>query len=128
MGTPQHNTQYRLTEVFTPEMRDRQARGKNPYSKSSDDSDDDGPMMVGNRGGIDSDSFAERERKGEAMSVLDSPDTLMAHALANNDSVTGQRLRWMRQLCGIEEKPPAEAKSPGPARNKNRHTSDRSGR
>lgn len=47
-------SQYHLSEVFTPEMRDRQARGKDPYFKveTSEDSDtsDDGPMRLG-RGG-----------------------------------------------------------------------------
>ncbi|KAH6996855.1 hypothetical protein EDB80DRAFT_135473 [Ilyonectria destructans] len=125
-------SQYHLSEVITPEMRDRQARGKDPYFKveTSEDSDtsDDGPMMLG-RGGPVIESFADRERKGEAISILDNPENLMAHAQANDDSISGQRLRFMRQLCGIEQKRRGGGgKSASAGRNKNRRVSDRGGR
>ncbi|KAF7540788.1 hypothetical protein G7Z17_g12111 [Cylindrodendrum hubeiense] len=131
MATATQKTQYRPSEVFTPEMRDRQARGKDPYSKGegSEDSDgsDAGPIRLG-RGGLATESFAERERKGEAMSILDNPETLMAHAQANDDSISGQRLRFMRQLCGFDQKPDVGGTPAGAGRNKSRRVSDRGGR
>ncbi|KAM5355669.1 hypothetical protein ACJ41O_002315 [Fusarium nematophilum] len=123
-----HHYQHRPSE-WTPEMRDRQARGKNPYSKGdgsddSDISDPEAPMRLGAQETLE--SHNERERKGEAMYVLDNPEALMAHAQANGDSVTGQRLRFMRQLCGFDDKhvePAVPARS-----NKNRRVSDRGAR
>ncbi|KAH6990527.1 hypothetical protein BKA56DRAFT_667088 [Ilyonectria sp. MPI-CAGE-AT-0026] len=126
------NSQNKLPAAFTPEMRDRQARGKDPYFKdeTSEDSDssDDDPLTLG-LGAPIIESFADRERKGEAISVLDHPETLMAHAQANDDSISGQRQRFMRQLCGIEQKPRSgRGKSAGAGRNKNRRVNDRGGR
>ncbi|QUC23837.1 uncharacterized protein UV8b_08078 [Ustilaginoidea virens] len=72
-------------EPFTPAMRDRQARGKNPYKLTSR-----------------TESFQDRERRDFALSVLDSPEQLMMYALSAGDSVPGQRVRFMRMLCGFE--------------------------
>ncbi|KAF4976883.1 hypothetical protein FZEAL_6505 [Fusarium zealandicum] len=122
-------SQYHHPRNWTPEMRDRQARGKNPYSKAegsedSDVSDADAPMRLGTRQVVE--SHSERERKGEAMYVLDNPEALMAHAQASGDSITGQRLRFMRQLCGFDDKRD-EAASSGRS-SKSRRVSDRGGR
>ncbi|KAJ4328283.1 hypothetical protein N0V84_001323 [Fusarium piperis] len=84
---------------FTPEMRDRQARGKDPekeeevLAKERVETDDD----------ASENSSYEKERRGEAMSVLDNPEALLAQAQANDDSVTGQRARFLRQLCGYDD-------------------------
>ncbi|CAF3555662.1 unnamed protein product [Fusarium graminearum] len=94
----QHTHNNRSTE-WTSEMRDRQARGKNPYVEESDASDAE-PMRLG--GYHIAESHMERERRGEAMFVLDNPEALMAHAQASGDSIAGQRLRFMRQLCGFD--------------------------
>ncbi|KAF4451088.1 hypothetical protein FALBO_16383 [Fusarium albosuccineum] len=118
----------RHSSEWTPEMRDRQARGKNPYSKGegSEDSDtsDAEPMRLGARHVVE--SHTERERKGEAMYVLDNPEALMAHAQATGDSITGQRLRFMRQLCGFDEK--RQESTPSARSSKNRRVSDRGDR
>ncbi|RGP80365.1 hypothetical protein FLONG3_1514 [Fusarium longipes] len=95
----QHSHNHRPSE-WTREMRDKQARGKNPYSEESDASDAE-PMRLGGHTHI-AESHMEKERRGEAMFVLDNPEALMAHAQANGDSVAGQRLRFMRQLCGFD--------------------------
>ncbi|KAJ3516854.1 hypothetical protein NM208_g14789 [Fusarium decemcellulare] len=71
-------------------------------------------------------SHTERERKGEAMYVLDNPEALMAHAQATGDSITGQRLRFMRQLCGFDEK--RQESTPSARSSKNRRVSDRGDR
>ncbi|KAF7559895.1 hypothetical protein G7046_g4276 [Stylonectria norvegica] len=90
---------------ITNEMRDLQARGKDPYAKTPGHDDVPGDADTRRRLGRGGkrETFAQHERKGEALSVLDSPEALMAHAQAHGDSVTGQRLRFMRQLCGFEE-------------------------
>jgi hypothetical protein len=77
----QHSHNNRSSE-WTSEMRDKQARGKNPYSEDSDASDTE-PMRLG--GHRIAESHMERERRGEAMFVLDNPEALMAHAQASGD-------------------------------------------
>ncbi|KAF4340461.1 hypothetical protein FBEOM_5588 [Fusarium beomiforme] len=99
-STPQRHQPSRSSQ-WTEEMRDRQARGKNPYSDDSDASDPD-RMELGVRQPFE--SHVERERRGEAMFILDNPAALMAHAQASGDSIAGQRLRFMRQLCGLDDK------------------------
>ncbi|EXU99830.1 hypothetical protein X797_006959 [Metarhizium robertsii] len=95
----------------TPEMRDRQARGKDPY-KDSDSDYDDGPERRVRLGrGVKTEPFEDKERRGFALSVLDSPESLMMYALSAGDvgppsfqSVPGQRLRFTAMLCGFEER------------------------
>ncbi|KAH7269746.1 uncharacterized protein BKA55DRAFT_532383 [Fusarium redolens] len=116
-SSTQHHQSSRSSE-WTEEMRDKQARGKNPYSEESDVSDAE-PRRLGPRYrspaslsfGTETDSYSqiyethmERERRGEAMYILDNPAALMAHAQASGDSIAGQRLRFMRQLCGFDDK------------------------
>lgn len=67
--TPQTNN---ANTSFTPEMRDRQARGKNPFSDW---------QGVGER----KEDYHDRERKDLAMAVLDSPEKLLMYAQANDD-------------------------------------------
>ncbi|UPK98547.1 hypothetical protein LCI18_009482 [Fusarium solani-melongenae] len=95
---------------WTAEMRDKQARGKDPSKEEElpeppemKDSDQASPDQLKIGGRHAEESHLERERKGEAMSVLDNPEALLAYAQASGDSVTGQRLRWLRQLCGYDE-------------------------
>ncbi|KAF4997362.1 hypothetical protein FGRMN_3947 [Fusarium graminum] len=122
---PQHDHRNHAPE-WTSEMRDKQARGKNPYSEDSDTSDAE-PMRLG--GHHYAESHMERERRGEAMHVLDNPEALMAHAQANGDSIAGQRLRFMRQLCGFDDKHDDSSSSVSSARgNKSRRVSDRGNR
>ncbi|CEI63968.1 unnamed protein product [Fusarium venenatum] len=106
---------------WTSEMRDKQARGKNPYVEDSDTSESE-PLRLG--GYAVTESHTERERRGEAMFVLDNPEALMAHAQATGDSIAGQRLRFMRQLCGFDnEKHEDASPSTSSTRNtKRRHT------
>ncbi|KAI1456164.1 hypothetical protein F4805DRAFT_433369 [Annulohypoxylon moriforme] len=90
--------------LFTPEMRDRQARGKNPYG-SSEESDserlsDDGKNY--RKGGSRKEAFFMVERRRMAAQVLDSPELLMMAAQRDNDSIPATRLRYMRMLCGLE--------------------------
>ncbi|KAH0594203.1 hypothetical protein MHUMG1_08042 [Metarhizium humberi] len=94
----------RTAAECTPEMRDRQARGKDPY-KDSDSDYDDGPerrvrlgrgcVRVFRRGRqrerkageiadarrVKTEPFEDKERRGFALSVLDSPESLMMYAL-----------------------------------------------
>ncbi|KAI1480645.1 hypothetical protein K445DRAFT_23232 [Daldinia sp. EC12] len=93
-------------DEFTAEMRDRQARGKDPY-ESSDASSDWTPE--GNRkyraGGGKDESFPMTERRRVASQVLDSPELLMMAAQRDNESIPATRLRYTRMLCGFEEPP-----------------------
>ncbi|KAI1644878.1 hypothetical protein F4815DRAFT_384459 [Daldinia loculata] len=93
-------------DEFTAEMRDRQARGKDPY-ESSDASSDWG--LEGNRkyraGGGKDESYAVLERRRVAAQVLDSPELLMMAAQRDNESIPATRLRYTRMLCGFEEPP-----------------------
>ncbi|KAI0013212.1 hypothetical protein F4779DRAFT_441780 [Xylariaceae sp. FL0662B] len=102
-------------DVFTPEMRDRQARGKDPY-ESSDSSDWTGGPLGYRAGGGKDEPFSILERRRVAAQVLDSPELLMMAAQRDNQSMPATRLRYQRMLCGISE-PPA----PAPARKRSHH-------
>ncbi|ATY62079.1 hypothetical protein CCM_08867 [Cordyceps militaris CM01] len=129
---------------FTAEMRDRQARGKDPYTKDHDeeeeeeeeeedddmdideeeeeeDDDDDGvEMQIGNV--PKNETFEERQSRQFALAVLDSPEQLMMYAQSTNDgrwqSIPGQRYRFMTTLCGFsgEEGSVPAAQQQQPAR------------
>ncbi|KAK7920703.1 hypothetical protein PG985_008725 [Apiospora marii] len=58
---------------FTDEMRDRQARGKDPYGGPEADK------------GLGSESFLSQERRLHAAQMLDSPDMIQCEALRNGD-------------------------------------------
>ncbi|KAI0181512.1 hypothetical protein GGR52DRAFT_524924 [Hypoxylon sp. FL1284] len=99
--------------VFTEEMRDRQARGKDPYESSNDSSAWSSevsryPADVRK----DKISFAVRQRRRIAVQVLSSPEMLMMAALRDNESIPATRLRYTRMLCAIAEppRPPAPRK------------------
>ncbi|KID91545.1 hypothetical protein MGU_01515 [Metarhizium guizhouense ARSEF 977] len=89
---------------YTPEMRDRQARGKDPHKDSESDYDDGPERRVRLGRGVKTEPFEDKERRGFALSVLDSPESLMMYALSAGDSVPGQRLRFTAMLCGLEER------------------------
>ncbi|KAI0555961.1 hypothetical protein F4679DRAFT_578083 [Xylaria curta] len=105
------------SSAWTPEMRDRQARGKNPYNADSDDSD-----WVPGQGGNGSssaaaaanvgaqrvgapkpkDRFAVYERRRIASQILNSTELLMMAAVRDDESIPATRLKYMRVLCGLE--------------------------
>ncbi|KAI1447365.1 hypothetical protein F5Y02DRAFT_378970 [Annulohypoxylon stygium] len=91
-------------EAFTSEMRDRQARGKDPY-ESSEGSGGDYPSEGGKKyrkGGSRKEAFSTVERRRMAAQILDSPELLMMAAQRDNESIPATRLRYMRMLCGFE--------------------------
>ncbi|TGJ78519.1 hypothetical protein E0Z10_g10247 [Xylaria hypoxylon] len=119
-----HTTASSSTTSFTPEMRDRQARGKNPYDSDSDDSDwvtgqgtgtgigdgngstgsalgNAGPQRVGAR--KRDEPFIVYDRRRMAAQILDSPELLMMAAVRDNESIPATRLKYTRVLCGVEE-------------------------
>ncbi|KAI0455151.1 hypothetical protein F5B21DRAFT_503703 [Xylaria acuta] len=116
-GGSKHAT---ASSAFTPEMRDRQARGKNPYDADSDDSDW-GPEQGGGGGSRDGSSssaanvgpqrigapkrkerFAIYDRRRMAAQVLDSTELLMMAAVRDDVSIPATRLKYTRILCGLE--------------------------
>ncbi|KAI1839509.1 hypothetical protein JX265_013672 [Neoarthrinium moseri] len=84
--------------VFTAEMRDRQARGKDPYHDSEDS--EDANYWGGGRHRQDG-SFAVVDQRRKAVQVLDTPELLMTYAQRDNESVPATRLRYTRVLCGV---------------------------
>ncbi|KAI1311805.1 hypothetical protein F5Y03DRAFT_342401 [Xylaria venustula] len=121
-----HTTTAATAETsFTPEMRDRQARGKNPYHSDSEDSDwlpapdrgsggendnGDGTRAVSSRNvlpariGVRKDeSFAVYDRRRVAAQVLDNPELLMMAAVRDSTSIPATRLKYARALCGVGE-------------------------
>ncbi|KAI5928066.1 hypothetical protein F4810DRAFT_705958 [Camillea tinctor] len=105
------------TSPFTAEMRDRQARGRDPYNDSSDGSIRGSDRVTdttgvgggsGYRGSSDSGSskdetFAVLERRRVASQILDSPELLMMAAQRDDETIPATRLRYTRMLCGLEE-------------------------
>ncbi|KAI0466351.1 hypothetical protein F4859DRAFT_305891 [Xylaria cf. heliscus] len=114
-GSSKHAT---ASSAFTSEMRDRQARGKNPYNDDSDDSDwgldqggssrDGGSSSAGNIGPPrvgapkSKERFAINDRRRMAAQVLNSTELLMMAAVRDDQSIPATRLKYMRILCGFE--------------------------
>ncbi|KAK4181129.1 hypothetical protein QBC36DRAFT_129398 [Triangularia setosa] len=104
-------------DAFTSVMRDRQARGKDPYhsgdgSEGSDLSDQESGAtpsklrLVGGGGGRpEKEDFARTELRQKAIAFLDNPELLMMYAQSTGDSIPGARLHFMRILCGYDEIP-----------------------
>ncbi|KAI0385380.1 hypothetical protein F5Y04DRAFT_245685 [Hypomontagnella monticulosa] len=92
-------------DAYTAEMRDRQARGKDPYESSdaSTDWSDDGAKY--RQPGSKDEPFSVLERRRVAAQVLDSPELLMMAAQRDNESIPATRLRYTRMLCGLKEPP-----------------------
>ncbi|CAI4217327.1 unnamed protein product [Parascedosporium putredinis] len=88
------------TAGFTDDMRDRQARGKDPYRVASDESEGEEVMrMPGEMS--DRESFRVVEQRRMAAQILADPELLMMHALSRRDSIPGTRLHFTRILCGF---------------------------
>ncbi|KAI0425701.1 hypothetical protein F5Y09DRAFT_321056 [Xylaria sp. FL1042] len=113
---------------FTPEMRDRQARGKNPYHSDSEDSDwvpgpenrsggegsggSSNDSAQGNLGPArdgryttkgDDESFAVYDRRRVAAQILHNHELLVMAAVRDEQSIPATRLKYTRVLCGIGE-------------------------
>ncbi|KAM6537175.1 hypothetical protein FALCPG4_003117 [Fusarium falciforme] len=120
----------RHSPEWTAEMRDRQARGKDPTKEEEQPepskTKDSDALQIGGR--HYEESHLEKERKGEALSVLDNPEALLAHAQASGDSVTGQRVRWLRQLCGYDEDRDRQPIHPMRSSKGQQYAGDRGGR
>ncbi|ETS79578.1 hypothetical protein PFICI_09431 [Pestalotiopsis fici W106-1] len=107
---PQMQKQQQHTE-FTPEMRDRQARGKDPYSVHEDAS-----RPGGSRG---AESFEVVQKRRVAAQMLDTPELLMMDAQRVDDSIPATRLRYTRMLCGMDQ-PPQHGSSSSAAQSSSR--------
>ncbi|KAG5982922.1 hypothetical protein E4U55_001122 [Claviceps digitariae] len=96
MSAPASSSAKTHPREFTPLMRDRQARGKDPYQEEG------GEGVVLGRGSH-AESFEDREKRGFALAVLDCPEQLMMFAQSRDDSIPGQRLRFTAMLCGFDD-------------------------
>jgi len=93
--------------LFTPLMRDAQARNKEPYLSSDSDSE----IELGNKR-FDvwgNDTYENMQRRREAAVVLDSPELLMMFANGRNDSVPGTRLYFLKMLAGYHDQEDEES-------------------
>ncbi|KAK8077380.1 hypothetical protein PG996_003550 [Apiospora saccharicola] len=113
---------------FTPEMRDRQARGKDPYHDSGDDSEGASGDWGGRNRGSRDESYAYIEQRRHAAQILDNPELLMTNAQREGDSIPATRLRYTRMLCGVveEDAPSTSSKQSGDKKKKSkssRHSS-----
>ncbi|KAK7906469.1 hypothetical protein PG985_016206 [Apiospora marii] len=81
----------RAGDDFTAEMRDKQARGKDPYGD---------PEEERNIGG---ESFTSQEQHRLALQMVDDPEALMTEAQRTGDSVPGVRRKYVRILSDIPE-------------------------
>ncbi|KAK0626021.1 hypothetical protein B0T14DRAFT_561971 [Immersiella caudata] len=99
-----------MGDTFTPQMRDRQARGKDPYhsgdgSEGSDLSDREtssGSRLRLGSSRLEKEDFTRTERRNKAEAYLDNPELLMMYAQSTEDSMAGARLHFTRMLCGYE--------------------------
>ncbi|KAI1179761.1 hypothetical protein F4777DRAFT_398738 [Nemania sp. FL0916] len=116
--------------TFTPQMQDRQARGKDPYNSDSEDSNSvpaQGTRSVryvnqGTEGGDGGEStweghpdlkrvgppktaeaFDAIQRRRMASEILDAPELLMRASLRDNLSIAAARLKYIRIITGIDE-------------------------
>ncbi|KAI5462292.1 hypothetical protein BGZ63DRAFT_209815 [Mariannaea sp. PMI_226] len=102
--------------VFTQEMRDRQARGKDPYRTEEEEREDEAYRLGGYRfeqENEEKESAAELERRGAIMAILDHPEHLMASAMSNGNSIPRERTRLLAMLCGFDKKNEDEVQASG---------------
>lgn len=96
-------------DAFSPQMRDRQARGKDPYhsgdgSEGSDLSDrEPGTRLRLGNSRLEKEDFSRAERRHKAVAFLDSPELLMMYAQSTGDSIPGARLHFMKMMCGYDD-------------------------
>jgi hypothetical protein len=93
---------------FTRQMRDRQARGKDPYQsgEGSDGGRESGSgttLRLGS-GRVEKEDFSRVERRKKAITFLDDPELLMMHAQSTGESIAAARLHFTKMLCGYDEK------------------------
>lgn len=92
-------------------MRDRQARGKDPY-QSGDGSD--GGNLSGRESGlgtklrlgsgrVEKEDFSRVESRKKAIAFLDNPELLMMHAQSTGESIAAARLHFTKMLCGYDQ-------------------------
>ncbi|ROW06532.1 hypothetical protein VMCG_04377 [Cytospora schulzeri] len=92
-GHAHWDTPAELDQPFTTEMRDRQARGKDPYSAGDDISDASDPK----------EPFSKVERRDWAETVLDNPELLMMYAQSSGDTLPATRYKFKKIMCGFED-------------------------
>jgi len=107
---------------FTPLMKDRQARSKDPGRRnngSDDDNDEDDEDLqpaakkpartssaTGSTTHAQNEAWELAEKRRTASVILGSSELLMMYALSRGDSVPGTRQHFTKILCGYEDVPP----------------------
>ncbi|KAJ4424510.1 hypothetical protein N0V82_000834 [Gnomoniopsis sp. IMI 355080] len=123
-----------MPEPFNSEMRDRQARGKDPYLPEAADGGHLGGGERGNmhhggirnrgsgnssggRGGVSrqqpKEPFQKAERRDWAETVLDNPELLLMYAQSSGDTLPATRHKFKKIMCGLDEYDDDEASIAG---------------
>ncbi|KAF3765893.1 hypothetical protein M406DRAFT_329751 [Cryphonectria parasitica EP155] len=113
-----------MVQPFTADMRDRQARGKDPYVPEDDSNGADFARRAGRAappmgihamgggsvrlgGGAPSrqlkEPFQKTERRDWAETVLDSPELLMLYAHSTGETLPVARMRFKKIMCGLDD-------------------------
>ncbi|KAH8590305.1 hypothetical protein B0O99DRAFT_691741 [Bisporella sp. PMI_857] len=88
---------------FSARQQDAQARHKDPYPS---DSSSDSAAWEGYGGRYDAygNDYVTTQIRREAAIILDTPELLMMHAQARNDSIPGTRYYFTKRMCGYISK------------------------
>ncbi|PSR90548.1 hypothetical protein BD289DRAFT_452334 [Coniella lustricola] len=96
-----------MAPPFTAGMRDRQARGKDPYLPETTL-----PAAIAHRtpsmarmppAKHPKEPFQRTERRDWAETVLDNPELLMMYAHSSGDTLPVTRLRFKKIMCGLDD-------------------------
>ncbi|KAK8029409.1 hypothetical protein PG993_010700 [Apiospora rasikravindrae] len=98
---------------FTAEMRDQQAREKDPYG---DPDEDKGPG---------SESFISQEQHRCALQMLGNPDMIQYEALCTGDTVPAVRWKCQQNICGIPQEPVQSTSANSSKKNSKREHKER---
>ncbi|KAL2160378.1 hypothetical protein VTH06DRAFT_1551 [Thermothelomyces fergusii] len=100
-----------MDDDFTPEMRDRQARGKDPYQ--SGDGSEGGNLSDRESGStsrlrlgssrVEKEDFARVESRQKAIAFLENPELLMMYAQSTGESIAAARFHFTKMLCGYDQ-------------------------
>lgn len=117
-----------MDQPFTDEMRDLQARGKDPYAGDASDGSDLSPERLPGGGRMAShhqhhhhhhshshhhhhraassrqpkEAFTKTETRDWAETVLDNPDLLMMYAQSSGATFPATRFRFKKIMCGLD--------------------------
>lgn len=96
------------TSSFARLKQDQQARNKDPDDIDYEESPSDDELSGRSYDVFGNESYTNVIIRREAVAVLDSPELLMMHAQARNDSIPQTRLHFIQLLSGQPPTPAQE--------------------